>query len=84
LGKDVALKGSDNSGFWSIALSFHDKSPIMACVIMVLLVSSPIVGIIFFYLGKLSDNKILKHQNLLAYDLKFEKLKAKNNSKEKK
>lgn len=69
----TVIKGNDANGdsLSASAVAIFDKAPFVASLILVLIAFTPVLFIVFNYLGKLSDNKVAKHKALLSYRIKI-------------
>jgi len=64
-----------DSSFWEFALKFHEKEPIIANIVILLVVSTPIVAMILRYLNQRKRSQVEDNKNIKHYAVLMEKVK---------
>lgn len=73
-GKETTLSNESNGSIVDSAIALWEKSPVVASVILILVAATPVLAVIFTYLGKVSDNKVKRHAQVLKYRIELAKI----------
>lgn len=71
-GNEGAAIGSDFLGF---ALRYHSKEPIIANIVVILVVATPLILGILRYINKQKQSQVEENKNILHYSVLMEKVK---------
>jgi len=58
------------NGFWDVLLAYHDKEPLIANIVVLIIVSTPVLLGWFGVLKIKAQEQTKKNKNILAFKLK--------------